>query len=321
LRTEIEKDKKPELKVEGGCKQQRYHRDVLDRFFNGKQTVKAVDHRDLALPAAGRLRFITEIGAVPVGKGEGRIAFVDIIDGKGVPVPIGSKEEGIQAGERIFPQRMQPEVEKRSPILVIDGILEAQLDAVGEAGGVLLQIFLGKIPVQDLFFLRRKMGRGILIHPCQLHDRHGQDLLMFAALRMQSLDEEPVCAGTKHERKTEEKGKDRRGGRLTGVKKTSVSEEQEEADQHKEQISVERIFAVEKKEGCGSHKQEGFLFAAKRRGEEEEVCNPCQKKQEKGVEKPVLAGAEHKHHDRGEEAEVEEREETKAPLDPAFLQP
>ena len=84
MRTEIEKDKKPELKVEGGCKQQRYHRDVLDRFFNGKQTVKAVDHRDFALPAAGRLRFITEIGAVPVGKGEGRIAFVDIIDSKGV---------------------------------------------------------------------------------------------------------------------------------------------------------------------------------------------------------------------------------------------
>ena len=122
-------------------------------------------------------------------------------------------------------------------------------------------------------------------------------------------------------RKTEEKDKDRRGGRLTGVKKTSVSEEQEEADQHKEQISIERIFAVKKKEGRRSHKQEGLLFAAKRRGEEEEVCDLRQEKQEKGVEKPVLAGAEHKHHDRGEEAEVEEREETKAPLDPAFLQP
>jgi len=130
-----------------------------------EQTVKAVDHRDFALPAAGRLRFITEIGAVPVGKGEGRIAFVDIIDSKGVPVPVGSKEEGIQAGERIFPQRMQPEVEKRSPILVIGVILEAQLDAVGEAGGVLLQIFLGKIPVQDLFFFRRKMGGRLQRNP------------------------------------------------------------------------------------------------------------------------------------------------------------
>ena len=113
----------------------------------------------------------------------------------------------------------------------------------------------------------------------------------------------------------------RRSGHLTGVKKTSVSEKQEEADQHKEQISVERIFAVKKKEGRRSYKQEGLLFAAKRRGEEEEVCNLCQKKQEKGVEKPVLAGTEHKHHDRGEETEVEEGEETKAPLDPAFLQP
>jgi len=90
------------------------------------------------LPAAGRLRFIAEIGAVLVGEGEGGIAFVDIIDGKGIPVPVGSKEEGIQAGEWIFPQRMQPEVEKRSPILVIGVILEAQLDAVGEAGRVLL---------------------------------------------------------------------------------------------------------------------------------------------------------------------------------------